>query len=378
MRFETYGYEPVGRPLSGTLGANTSRPHPSDRDVPAWDYYLRDGTRELERIKDGYSGAPVYDPHTGTVVAVITHRKGDDKGFAIDLSNLSRVYPQVERFFTRTTTVTGVWNSDIQDDEGGRGEILAKTLDHDHQLVEVDQWFKSSNTRRGIAVVEACSNDCADYLADHIRLDQDHGDYRARSGGEAPAAIGIRVNPAYRDSAFQEGLMNSIPGVHDSNGIHGFLSGAPVHVFYVPIHLEQHGRHLPAMIRGAHRTLSDLGDALPDTSMLILFAAIANQRAPFWWPWYRRWAIDRLDCCCFIGSLRPLYKPDVTVWRTGLPAIPHSEHYNIDSLRDRLEDLFNSEAGRAGIRYEQVRRFLLGDERQAGAIAGARAADRPR
>jgi hypothetical protein len=49
--FETFGYEPLGRPLSGRLGANTFRPHASHRPVPAWDYYLEDEGRELEKIK---------------------------------------------------------------------------------------------------------------------------------------------------------------------------------------------------------------------------------------------------------------------------------------------------------------------------------------
>lgn len=97
--FDTYGYEPVGRSLSGTLGKRTSRPHDSGDDVPAWDYYLQDGARRLEEVKDGYSGAPLCDVRTRRVLAVITHRQGTDKGFAIDIANLERVYPDAARFF---------------------------------------------------------------------------------------------------------------------------------------------------------------------------------------------------------------------------------------------------------------------------------------
>jgi len=96
--FDTYGYEPIGRPLSGTLGAAISRPHASGQDVPAWDYYLEGDARALEKIKDGYSGAPVCDRASGGVIAVITHRQGTDKGFAIDIANLPRVYPQAAVF----------------------------------------------------------------------------------------------------------------------------------------------------------------------------------------------------------------------------------------------------------------------------------------
>ena len=103
LSFETYGYEPIGRPLCGTLGTPLSRPHASHQDVPAWDYYLREGARKLEKIKDGYSGAPIYDPQSRSVVAVITHRQGSDKGFAIDISNLPRVYPSAIFWLKKAT-----------------------------------------------------------------------------------------------------------------------------------------------------------------------------------------------------------------------------------------------------------------------------------
>ncbi len=97
LSFETYGYEPNGRPLSGILGPPTSRQHESNQDVPAWDYYLSEDSRDLEKMKDGYSGAPVYDPQSDCVVAVITHRLGSDKGFAVDISSLARVYPDAKK-----------------------------------------------------------------------------------------------------------------------------------------------------------------------------------------------------------------------------------------------------------------------------------------
>jgi formylglycine-generating enzyme required for sulfatase activity len=94
LAFETYGYQPLGRPLSGTLGAPTSRPHPSHRDIPAWDWYLDPASGELEKVRDGYSGAPIYDPASRTVTAVITHRQGMTLGLAVDIAALPRVYPQ--------------------------------------------------------------------------------------------------------------------------------------------------------------------------------------------------------------------------------------------------------------------------------------------
>jgi len=378
MPFETYGYEPVGRPLSGDLGADTKRPHPSDNDVPAWDYYLSDGTRQLERIKDGYSGAPVYDPQTGHVVAVITHRKGDDKGFAIDLSNLSRVYQQAGRWFTETDPVTGNLDSDTLGEYGEPGEVLAKTLDHEEQLAKIKQWFETSRSGRGVALVEACADDCADYLADHICLEEDLGDCSG-SSGRPPEATQVQVNPLYEHRAFWKGLIDTIPGLDDRAngadqraGIHGFLQRAPVHVFYVPVVLEQHGRRLPAMLRGAHQTLMELGDLAPGARLLVLFAAIADRRLPFWWRWYRLWTIDRLECCHFIGRLRPLRRTDIVVWHAGISQTLQGL-YKCNELQRSLKDLFAG--GQTEIRYEQISDHLLSYGDQPGAIALARRTD---
>jgi hypothetical protein len=375
MPFETYGYEPVGRPLSGTLGARTSRPHSSGQDVPAWDYYLRDGGRELERIKDGYSGAPVYDPRTGNVVAVITHRKGDDKGFAIDLANLVRVYPEAgRRWFADSADHGRFQDLEPLDEQDEPGEDLVKTLDHEQQLATIDQWFKTSASGYGVALVEACADDCADYLADHVCLKKDLGDCSA-SSGHPLAATPVQVNPLYDEAAFREGLKDAIPGLHEvresalDTGINGFLQGAAVHVFYVPVDLERYGLHLPALIRGAHQTLLGLIGSAPDTRILVLFAAIARQRPPFWWPWYRRWTIERLECCRFIGRLRRLTKADIEVWHAGFPH-PLRAHYKHNELRRELVDLFADD--QAEIHYIKARDCLLSYGEQAGAIARAR------
>jgi len=88
-----YGYCPTGRCLSGRLGQPTRElDAQGDDDLIYWDYYLDEQADYFQRIKDGYSGSPVYDPASGHVVAVVTHRVGENKGFAIDMRELVRVY----------------------------------------------------------------------------------------------------------------------------------------------------------------------------------------------------------------------------------------------------------------------------------------------
>ncbi len=92
MEFSTYGYGPEGRPLKGPWDVR-----PVVRMALAMmcllGIIISKNRREFEKVKDGYSGAPVYDQRSGLVVALITHRQGADKGFAVDISNLARVYP---------------------------------------------------------------------------------------------------------------------------------------------------------------------------------------------------------------------------------------------------------------------------------------------
>jgi hypothetical protein len=89
-----YGYGPEGRRLNGRLGQRTPTPHSKGDDLAYWDYYLDEEAAYFERIKDGYSGSPVYDPGGRHVVAVVTHRVGEDKGFAISVVELPRVFHQ--------------------------------------------------------------------------------------------------------------------------------------------------------------------------------------------------------------------------------------------------------------------------------------------
>jgi len=49
-----------------------------------------------ERIKHGDSGSSVSDPAGQEVVAVVTHRSGENKGFALDVQGRVRVYPEAK------------------------------------------------------------------------------------------------------------------------------------------------------------------------------------------------------------------------------------------------------------------------------------------
>ena len=359
MPFETYGYEPIGRPLSATLGSRTRRPHPSSQDVPAWDYYLCKDGGELEQIKDGYSGAPVYDPQSQTVVAVITHRKGNDMGFAIDLENLERVYPSASQWFT-------AGNAPPTDDEylGAQGEVLAKMLDHGEHLATIESLFKltgSGSARdRGIAIVDACSDDWPSYLADHVYLDP-----WPDSDGAPPAAIPMFINRADKH-AFWDELIRAIPGVEahpdidtQRGSIRDWVNAAELRVIHVTVDLARNGRNLPTVIQGAHEALAALGDLAQGARLLVLFAVVAGGRPPFWWPLFKRLKIQNLGCCQPLAPLRPLDRSDIEAWHSRFPP-PLQRYYDRDRLKAELLTLFDDD--KAVIRYEDARRCLVDDK----------------
>ncbi|WP_133510527.1 S1 family peptidase [Candidatus Thiosymbion oneisti] len=365
MAFETYGYGPIGRPLSGTLGAKTGRPYPPQDDLLAWDYYLDEGSRALEKIEKGYSGAPVFDPKGHRVVAVITHGAGTDKGFAIDIANLPRVYSPAEDWLVASETIRPEADNaaDVQAESDGEyaatDDPLVKILDHTDQLVPIRDLLKDGTNDRAIALVEACSKDWPSYLADHVHLDPWPGGY-----GHPPEAITLRLK-RFDEQAFWEALLEVVPGVpevpHETARqaiVRGWINSADLRVLYFSVGLERHGRHLPKIIRGIQASLDGLGDFAPGTRVLVIIACLRNKagKVPFWWPWYVRFKLAGLECCRRLAAMRLLDTTDIEDWYAGFP---HSRRacYDLDPLKARLLALF--EPGHAGIRYERVRRCLI-------------------
>ncbi|WP_089727091.1 S1 family peptidase [Candidatus Thiosymbion oneisti] len=350
MAFKAYGYEPIGRQLSGELGARIYRPHVSHQDVPAWDYYLYEGSRALEKIQDGYSGAPVFDPKGHRVVAVITHRVGTDKGFAIDIANLPRVYSPAR-----------AWLSDGE--YAATDNPLVKTLDHD-QLASIYELLDDND--RLIAWVEACSEDWPDYLADHIHLQP-----WPAQGQDFREAVPLRLT-RLDSAAFRKALLEKVLGTSraadekaEQAVVRGWINSTDLRVLYIPVALKRHGRYLPKLIRGAHETLEKLGRFAPGSRVLVLFACIRDgEKPPFWWRLYRL-KLARLDCCHTLADMRLLHKPDIDQWLAGFPT-PFLRLFKRDWLRAELLSLFPADG--CGIRYEQIRRCLI-DE---GALQQAR------
>lgn len=354
LMFVTYGYEPDGRKLSGTLGARISRQHASGDDVMAWDYYLREGARAFEKVKDGYSGAPICNASTHRVVAVITHRQGTDKGFAIDIANLERVYPPAAELLAPAQA-------------GGHNEYaletdvpLVKMLDHSRQLGELKGLPRGAGAH-AVIWFEACSEDWPSYLADHACLDPYPEDE-----AHLPVPIELNLRRSDRD-AFREALFDKVPGACTTTGgasladVSRWLGGPLLRIIYVPFVLDGEWRHLDEVMAGAQETLGGLGELAAGTRVLVLFACMPDgARAPWFWTWFGRHRLQRrCPGARNIPAMRPLTKGDIENWHSAFPS-RWRQHYDRDRLKGDLLTLFEKRP--QGIRYQEVRKFLVDDD----------------
>lgn len=91
--FRAFSNDRIVRTIHGKLGEQVGLQYKkSGERVQAWDLHID----EEHTIERGYSGSPVFDPETGNVIAVISHREGVHKGLAICISSLSKIWKALD------------------------------------------------------------------------------------------------------------------------------------------------------------------------------------------------------------------------------------------------------------------------------------------
>lgn len=97
-RFLTAGFQKFGshflvRPLQGVLGQTVALAIRGQADrVRAWDLKIEDDYQ----LQPGYSGSPVLDQASGTVLGVVSHRQGQgERGLAISVEALPKLWPEM-------------------------------------------------------------------------------------------------------------------------------------------------------------------------------------------------------------------------------------------------------------------------------------------
>jgi len=336
------------------------------RSLLAWRFTLFSRSGDEEMVHEGYSGAPLYDPETGTVVALITHQvTRTSEGQAIDLGNLHWVFEPAQDFFVdpahREEAPSNGEYSTLW------GEAIVKMLDHDEQLDAIDEHLRgeagSGGADRAIFLVEACSDDWPHYLADHLHL-RSWNDPRS----QPPRPSSLDLHGRHAD-AFWEALVAQVPRAGDQRDpeyqrarVRDWVNDAALRVVYVDLPLNRRRLHLPTLLNGAHRSLLDLGSFHRGSRLVVLFALIPDGDAlPFWWPWYRRLWLRSDACYHWLEPLRRLHKADLDGWRTRLEhLLPPPYDPLAESLKAEGIDAFDRH-GRQALRYQVLRKWFVTD-----------------
>lgn len=349
----------ASRPLEGQLGAQ--RGDTSDRyRATAWEFEIRVEDEVFDRVREGYSGAPVLDAASGLVVAVISQKVGDPHGIAVDVANLKTIYPDADQFF-----------ADSPRDEGsGQDPWIVKTLDHFQQVQSLRERLRTADDPV-VAVVEGCAEDWPSYLADDVFLDpwpafHDMPDQTATllnptRYGDSEDAFWIALYHRYVPS----GSRPADDREWQREAVRAWLRGHDRHLFLVSCGMEAHRWRWRRLIRASQAFLADLARREPGMRLLLLIVCQpCHERPPWWWSWWRR-TLRRMPGVLWLEPLRPLQRPDLDEWCNGFTR-DVLRCLNRDRLRDKLLDLFDTR--RAEVRYRRIRQRLL----EEGALDRAR------
>lgn len=344
------------RELNGKLGQRHRKVSDRYGYVAGWEFSVTQGNA-FDKLRPGYSGAPVFDPISKRVVAVISHQEGDALGHAIAVSNLRTICPHADNFFR-----------DSPSDEGEGGDHwIVKTLDH-RQVAKLRRPLNAADPPV-VAIVEGCTKDCPKYLADDVLLDPwpgfdeippDATTLNPTRYGEDEAAFWAALYHKYAAGDSQQ----VAAGDQKREACCKWLRKLDRHLFFVSCSMEIDGWRLRRLIRAGQDFLAELArQPMMPRALLLLACQSSGDCPPWWWSWWRLY-LQRTPGVLWLEPLRPLQPPDLDEWYNGFTN-KVKNWLVLDRLRDELLKLFD--AGHA-VRYQHVRECLLDD----GALERAR------
>lgn len=250
-------------------------------------------------------------------------------------------------------------------DEGeGEGEgytddpWIIKTLDH-KQAKPLRDCLENPGAS-GVAVVEGCSTDLPDYLADDVFLDP----WPALDHIPQKATTLDLTHYGEDEHAFWSAVHQKVPCTQRANeraeeraAVCAWLREHDCHLFYLLVGMSDEGWRLPRLIRAARAFLAELSRREPGMGLLLLIACQPRKESPpWWWPLWRRHCRHRMPEVLWLEPLRALESNDVARWYNGFSE-DAKRVLSRDRLRADLLDLF--EGARIGMRYQRVRQRLL-------------------
>jgi len=264
--------------------------------VRAWDLKVKQQT-PADVLHGGYSGAPMLDPVSRRVVALISHQQSGDivSGHAMDLALLDLLPdPELRRVRELSAAAPPVDDYDYRFQPVSDG--LAYMLDHDEQLptlkLEADPPARYRD--RDYYLLPACRSDRPSLLAEHLMLDRDHR--LLRSDREAAECISGPGSPAdYSEHAFWNVLTRKLlpdygPNNGDAqDGVWQVLNRRSLTVLYTSVELTVSNTDIRTYINGAMAALDKLPPLDDDKRLVVLFACLRPE-----WRWLPRPLRERL------------------------------------------------------------------------------------
>jgi len=342
---------PDSRPLDGRLGEERRKFSDRYGAVAGWEFgVVKDDA--FDRIRAGYSGAPVFDPARGVVIAVVSHQEGDTLGHAVAVSTLTKIYAEADAFF----------DHDRDDEGGGRDPWIVKTLDHQQVRPLRDRLRAAGGPV--VAIVEGRSEDWPSYLADDVFLDP----WPALDEIPQDATTLNPTRYGEGEDAFWTALHHQhVPGrpAGEREAVRAWLRDRDRHLFFVSCGMEANRWRLRRLIRAGQDFLAELARCEPEMRLLMLIVCQpCRDCPPWWWSLWRRY-LKRMPGVVWLDPLRPLQRPDLDDWYNGFTR-DVMRWLHRDRLRDELLNLFDER--HADVRYRLVRKCLLED----GALERAR------
>lgn len=311
----TKGADPMARRLCGRLGEDCHLSTPQGAGIPSWELLI-DQPDEFARLKQGYSGAPVWNPEAEGVAAIVSDRWGDDKGYAFAAENVLEIYPAARRFFSS------------QDHQRGEYQNLPlhwvfDTLDHDRQISAVSKAFAGPDgPDRAVFLFEAGAGDMHKTLARHLYLELCDGAlqrHRAEHELIGAPVIECTVRPkgddalagALHAALSADGHAPHTPACTPEELLLDRMRGQPLTVLHCT--LMDHGNPIGNREVLKHgidwvRTLE-----LPGNCRLAVFFCCLGERA-FWRTWMRRVLLRGVGPCCVLPRLDTISREQVEFW----------------------------------------------------------------
>ena len=368
----------------------------------AWSLDIAIDQETFRELTEGYSGAPVLDPATGTVVGIMNLKWSGTKGHALCVGSCDLLFnrPHARSLLDEPVdppvgqpAVAGPRPA-VAVTEGVL-DWFASTIDHSDPLERLIVGLDNGSGGPWFYAFHACRSDYPQGLAKHLAVQLARKFVgRPPNGALNDDLLTVLRPERWDDQGVWSALVAKIrqsDTVHRNDGsdadcILNWIKDGPIsvpggpRVIYCELALAGQGGRIPGFIAGAIRDFRVLLRMNLDARVLFLFACVFEESG-------LRGLVDRLRLprlthiagCESLGALARLSALDVDTWLQDLacpdPVGRCLDASSLERLQATLVPLFPTDAAR--VRYRRVHDPALAVLAQATLVATKGATPRP-